>query len=369
MLNRTICVFLALIAALAAGPAVSAQTGALPVAEPFKLGTFDIEGNERVGIVLRDSLIVDLNAANSALEERPVTVKIPMPADMKELISRWDYGMQRRTYEIVNALVGENRLQAQNRPRYVHDLARVRTLAPIRYPSKMLNAAVNYYGHVSEQSSPEEQKKAMEERRRDRGIPYLFMKPTVGAIIGNGDDILLPRDRAQIDWETEIGVIIGRPAKYVTAAQANDYIFGYTIQLDMSDRGGRPEKPPRFTSDWFIGKSHDTFAPMGPFVVPKEFVKNPMNLKQQLWVNGTVMQDGVSSDMIHNIGELIEYGSWVSTLFPGDVIAAGSPAGTGMSRSVRPEQIFLKAGDKIVATIEGIGTLNHTVKTDPAARK
>jgi len=134
----------------------------------------------------------------------------------------------------------------------------------------------------------------------------------------------------------------------------------------MSDRGGRPEKEPRFGgSDWFIGKSHDTFAPMGPWIVPKEFYRDPMNVGQKLTVNGKVMQDSRSTDMIHNIYELIEYSTSILTMFPGDVIASGSPAGTGMSRSVRPEQIWLKAGDKIVASIEGIGTLNHSVKADP----
>jgi 2,4-diketo-3-deoxy-L-fuconate hydrolase len=160
--------------------------------------------------------------------------------------------------------------------------------------------------------------------------------------------------------------VIGKKAKYVTAAQAKDYIFGYTIELDMSDRGGRPEKEPRFGgSDWFIGKSHDSFAPMGPWIVPKEFYRDPMNVGQKLTVNGNVMQDSRSTDMIHDIYDLIEYSSSILTLFPGDVISSGSPAGTGMSRSVRPTQIWLKPGDKIVATIEGIGMMTHTVKADP----
>ena len=191
------------------------------------------------------------------------------------------------------------------------------------------------------------------------------MKPTVGAIIGNGDDILIPRGRNQIDWECEIGVVIGRTAKYVKSGATNPYIFGYTIQLDMSDRGPRPS-PSQFNIDWLLGKGHDTFAPMGPWIVPKEFVKDVFNLSQKLWVNDKLMQDGNSSDMIHTINELVGYASEVMTLYPGDVIAAGSPAGTGMSRSVRPEQIFLKAGDKIRAEIEGIGTLNHTVRADTA---
>lgn len=364
-MRKTFFVLLSLVILVSASSPLTGQTGGISPVEPFKLGTFDRDGNVFVGIVLRDRLIVNLNAANRDLERRPEVVKLPMPADMRDLIARYEYGMQRRIYEIVNALVTENRLEGARGPAYIHDVGSIRTLAPVLYPTKMLNAAVNYYGHVDESSPPEEQRKAAEARRRDRGVPYLFMKPTVGAIIGNGDDILLPRGRDKIDWECELGIVIGRPTKYVRASATNAYIFGYTIQLDMSDRGGRPA-PSQFNSDWLIAKSHDTFAPLGPWIVPKEFVKDPMNLTQKLWVNDVLMQDGISSDMIHTINELVEYGSSVMTLFPGDVIAAGSPAGTGMSRSVRPVQIFLKPGDKIRATIEGIGTLNHTVKADTA---
>jgi 2-keto-4-pentenoate hydratase/2-oxohepta-3-ene-1,7-dioic acid hydratase in catechol pathway len=358
------------VACALAGVALSAQGNRLSLtsAEPFKLGTFDIGGRPAVGIVLRDNLVVELEAANRALERDPAVVSVPVPEDMRALIAQYEYGMSRRLYEIVNSLVSSNRLTGANRPAYVRDVTSVRTLAPILYPTKILNAAGNYYGHVSESSTPEEQRKVAEARKKDRGTPYLFLKPTVGAIIGTGDDIILPKGRDKIDWECELGVVIGRPAKYVTAAQAADYIFGYTIELDMSDRGGRPgETQPR--SDWFVGKGHDTFAPMGPYIVPKEFFKDPMNVRQLLTINGKVMQDSRSSDMIHNIYELIEYGSSIMTLFPGDVVAGGSPAGTGMSRSVRPEQVFLKAGDKIVASIEGIGTMTHTAVAEQTAAR
>ncbi len=358
-------IFAMMLGIVAAAAYVSAQPAPVTAAEPFKLGTFDIEGRATVGILLRDSLVVDVAAANRSLERDPSVVPVPLPGDMRGVIGRYDYGVSRRLYEIVNHLVSSNRLSGASRPGYVHDLAKVRTLAPILYPTKMLNAASNYYGHVSESSTPEEQRKVAEARRKDRGTPYLFLKPTVGAIIGNGDDIILPKGRDKIDWECELGVVIGRTAKYVPAARAKDYIFGYTIMLDMSDRGGRPgESTPR--SDWFVGKGHDTFAPMGPFIVPKEFYRDPMNVRQTLTVNGATMQDSQSSDMIHNIYELIEFGSSIMSLFPGDVIAGGSPAGTGMSRSVRPEQVFLKHGDKLVATIEGIGTLTHTARAEAA---
>jgi 2-keto-4-pentenoate hydratase/2-oxohepta-3-ene-1,7-dioic acid hydratase in catechol pathway len=341
---------------------VSAQAG-----EPYKLGTFSIGGRRTVGVVLRDAIVIDLAAANAEYEKKnTAAAKVAAPADMKDLIARYDSGVSRRIKQIVAVLVSNKQTDGAARPAYVRDVAAVTTLAPIIYPGKSLNAAANYYGHAGETGTPEEQRKEAEARRKDRGAPYLFLKAMEGALIGNGDDILLPRGRERIDWECELAVVIGRKAKYVPAGEAKNYIFGYTIELDMSDRGGRPEKEPRFGgSDWFIGKSHDTFAPMGPWIVPKEFYPHPMNVGQKLTVNGTVMQDSRSTDMIHDIYDLVEYSSSILTLFPGDVISSGSPAGTGMSRSVRPEQIWLKPGDKIVATIEGIGTMTHTVKADP----
>jgi 2-keto-4-pentenoate hydratase/2-oxohepta-3-ene-1,7-dioic acid hydratase in catechol pathway len=363
MVKQSLSTLLVVLVALALVPASFGQADS--AAEQFKLGTFDIDGDQRVGIVLRDSIVIELAAANRDLENRATTVAIPVPGDMVELIGRWEYGARSRTYEIVNAVVNEGQLGAINRPDYIHDLADVRTLAPILYPSKMVNAASNYYGHVDEGTSREQQAATEAARRANRGLPYMFNKPTMGAIIGNGDDIILPRGRESIDWETEIGVVIGRAAKYVSVEDAEDYIFGYTIMLDMSDRGGRDEEVERYGgSDWLLAKGHDTFAPMGPFIVPKEFMPDPMDIDQQLRINGVLIQDGNSTDMIHNIYELIEYGSEIQTLFPADVVAAGSPEGTGMSLSVRDEQIFLNPGDEIVATIEGIGTLRHTVREE-----
>ena len=337
------------------------------IAEPFKLGTFLISGKPTVGIVLRDTLILDVQAANADLMLNPSAATVAMPGDMLGIISAYEYGVQRRLYEIVNWAVRSNLVTGANRAPWVYDVGKVRTLAPILYPSKILNAAANYYAHAGEASGPEEAKKIEADLRAKRpAYPYLFMKPTRGAVVGNGDDIILPKGRDRIDWECEIGVVIGKTAKYVTEAQARDYIFGYTISLDMSDRGTRPGEtgPSRFGTDWLVGKGHDTFSPMGPFIVPKEFYGDVQNVRQLLTVNGQAMQDARSTDMIHNVNELVEYGSMIITLFPGDLISAGSPAGTGMSRTVRAEQIFLKDGDKIVATIEGIGTLTHTAKAE-----
>jgi 2-keto-4-pentenoate hydratase/2-oxohepta-3-ene-1,7-dioic acid hydratase in catechol pathway len=344
-----------------------AQTPA-KVAEPFKLGTFEIDEQPKIGIVLRDSIVIELNRANSELERSPMVIKFPMPAEMKELIARYDYGLSERIYQIVNTLVEGNRLTGAQRPSYVHDVAKVRTLAPVT-PISMVNVAINYYSHVNETATPEQQKAAAEERRKAPGKPYVFLKP-VTSLIGNHDDILMPMDREKIDWETEIGVVMGRPAKYVSAQEARNYVFGYTMELDISDRGGRPEKPPRHGSDWFLMKGHDTFAPLGPFIVPKEFMPDISHLQQQLWVNGKLMMDGNSSDMINTVEELIEWTTNVMTLQPGDVIAAGTPSGTGQGTSqTHSEPVFLKPGDKVEAKITGIGTLNLNVKADPQARK
>lgn len=358
--SKSFLAVMALIALSAAAPG-QAQVGPAAVAEPFKLGTFETTGQPFVGIVLRDSLVIDAAAANAELLRNPSAPAVALPADMLGVISAYEYGVQKRLYDIVNWAVKGNRLSGATRAPWVHDVAKVRTLAPILYPSKILNAAANYYAHAGEASSPEEAKKIEADLRKNRGTPYLFLKPTVGAVIGQGDPFILPTGRDRIDWECEIGVVIGKAAKNVPVAEAKAYIFGYTISLDMSDRGTRPGEtgPSRFGTDWFVGKGHDTFSPLGPWIVPKEFYGDPQNVRQLLTVNGNAMQDARSTDMIHNIPELIEFGSSIMTLFPGDVISAGSPAGTGMSRTVRTEQIFLKPGDKIEATIDGIGTLHH----------
>jgi 2,4-diketo-3-deoxy-L-fuconate hydrolase len=330
--------------------------------EPFKVGTFEIDGRPSVGIVLRDSLIVDLNAANAALEMNSMYPRVPMPADMLELIGRYEYGLKPRMYEIVNALVDGDQLEGRGRAAYIYDLDEVRTLPPIMYPGKILNAAVNFYTHVNEAGTPEEIAEGRRQRRINRGVPYLFLKPSRGAVIGNGDPIVLPYGRTQIDWEVELGTVIGRAARYVSAEDAQDYIFGYMVTLDISDRGGRPPGGAPFDLDWFVGKGHDTFAPQGPWIVPKEFYGDPMaNLRQTLSVDGEQMQEARAGDMIHTLYELMEYASSIITLYPGDVINNGTSGGVGMGTNVRGETRFLQPGEEVVATIDGIGTLRMPV--------
>ena len=359
---RIIAAVVGCVALLGASP-VMAQDNAAS-AEPFKLGTFQIDVGSRVGIVLQDRYVIELDRGNEALQVDPTYARVSMPADMLELIGQYEYGLKHRIYEIVTAAVTNNRLSGQGRPVYIHDVADVRTLAPILYPGKILNAAGNFYSHVCEGCTPEEQAESDREHRENRGIPYLFLKPSRGAVIGNGESVVIPPGRDRIDWEVEFGTVIGRPASYVSATEAQDYVFGYMVTIDISDRGGRPE--PR--SDWFVGKGHDSFAPQGPWIVPKEFYGDPMSrLHQQLTIDGVTVQEAMAGDMIHSIWELMEYASSIITLYPGDVLNSGTSGGTSSGAFAEGTRSgYLQAGEVIEASIEGIGTLRMpTVAGDP----
>ena len=330
------------------------------ILEPFKVGTFSINGSAEVGLVFRDALIVELDAANASLENTGMVPELPMPDDMIDLIERYEYGLKRRLYEIANYLVLNDLLDI-DRPAWIHVLDTIDTLPPIMYPGKIMNAAVNFYTHVNETGTPEEIADSRRERRENRGAPYLFLKPTRGAVIGDGDSVVIPYGRTQTDWEVELGTVIGKAAKYVSAEEAQNYIFGYMVTMDISDRGGRP--PGGFQGvDWFVGKGHDTFAPMGPWIVPKEFYGDPMEkLRQTLSIGEEQMQEATAGDMIHSLYELIEYASSLITLYPGDVLNNGTSGGVGMGTSVRGEQRFLQDGEVIEASIDGIGSLRVNV--------
>ena len=348
--------------ALFAGPVdVSAQ--AMEVAEPFKVATVGIDNVPTVALVLRDELIVELAAANRALEILPQYVTVPMPSDMLGLIGQYEYGLKGRIYEIVNYLVEHNMLSGNNRPDYVHPVASVDVMAPIQYPSKIMNAAVNFYTHACEGCTEEELAARTRERQQNRGVPYLFLKPTQGAVIGDGDDIIMPYGRDRIEYEVEMAIVFGRTGKYISARRAYDYVFGYMVAMDISDRGGRPPGGFGSGSDWFVGKGHDTFAPQGPWIVPKEFYGDPMTrLHQTAVVDGVTVQQARAGDMIHNIPELIEYASSLITVFPGDVLQSGTSGGTGAGRVERATGSgYLVDGETIQASIEGIGTLTHRI--------
>jgi 2-keto-4-pentenoate hydratase/2-oxohepta-3-ene-1,7-dioic acid hydratase in catechol pathway len=333
-------------------------------AEPFKVGTFAVDDTPFVGLVMRDdNLIVDVADANRAMELMPAYSSINVPDDMLGFIEQYEYGLKYRVYEVVNWLVEEELLDGGSRPDYVHSTSDVDILAPIQYPSKVMNAAVNFYTHACEGCSAQELEARTRQRQEDRGVPYLFLKPTRGAIIGDGEDVVMPWGRDRIEYEVEMAIVFGKTGKYVSATRAYDHVFGYMVAMDISDRGGRPPGGYGVASDWFVGKGHDTFAPHGPWIVPKEFYGDPMDRLHQITVvDGVTVQEAQAGDMIHNIPELIEYASSLITIFPGDVLQSGTSGGTGAGRVQRATGSgFLVDGETIQASIEGIGTLTHTI--------
>ena len=365
-MRSTILALAALFVVLSGSAELRAQ--AIESVEPFKVGTFEIEGAPTVALVLRDSLVVDIGAANTALQRQPAYPRIGMPASMLELIGQYEYGIKFRLYEIVNDLVAENRLAGVARADYVYDLEDVGILPPILYPGKIMNAAVNFYTHACEGCTEEELLAQTLERQENRGVPYLFLKPARGAVIGSGDDIVLPYGRERIDWEVELATVIGRAGKYISAARAEDHIFGYMVSIDVSDRGGRPAGGFSSGQDWFVSKGHDTFAPQGPWIVPKEFYGDPMErLHQLLTIDGVTVQEARAGDMIHSLWELMEYASSLITLYPGDVLNSGTSGGTSTGAFESGTRAgYLEPGETIEATIEGIGTLRHIAVTEEA---
>jgi 2-keto-4-pentenoate hydratase/2-oxohepta-3-ene-1,7-dioic acid hydratase in catechol pathway len=187
--------------------------------------------------------------------------------------------------------------------------------------------------------------------------PYLFLKsPTV--VVGANDDVIIPRGRTQIDWECEFAVVVGRKAQDVSVAAAPDYVFGYSIEFDVSDRGGRGDRRMGGGPDWLVQKNHDTFGPIGPFVVPKEFVPDPRNVRHYFQLNGEIKQDSNTSRMEYDLWEMLSYGSSIMTLRPGDLISLGSPSGTNIERE-NPR--WMQAGDTGVCVVEGIGEQRHKI--------
>ena len=186
--------------------------------------------------------------------------------------------------------------------------------------------------------------------------PIIFMKAT-SAIVGPDDDVLIPRGSQKTDWEVELGVVIGKTAKYVSEAEALDYVAGYCLAHDVSERAFQTERH----GQWTKGKSCDTFGPIGPWLVTKDEVADPQDLKMWLKVNGQTMQDGSTRTMVYGVAYLVSYLSQFMSLQPGDVISTGTPPGVGMG--MKPPR-YLKAGDVVELGIDGLGTQRQNVKAD-----
>lgn len=186
--------------------------------------------------------------------------------------------------------------------------------------------------------------------------PVIFMKAT-SAIVGPNDDVIIPRGSEKTDWEVELGVVIGKTAKYVSEADALDYVAGYCVSHDVSERAFQSERQ----GQWTKGKSCDTFGPIGPWLVTKDEVADPQNLAMWLKVNGETMQNGSSQTMVYGVANVVSYLSQFMSLHPGDVISTGTPPGVGLG--MKPPR-FLKAGDVVELGIEGLGTQKQTFVAD-----
>lgn len=223
----------------------------------------------------------------------------------------------------------------------------VQVLAPLLRPGKVLAAAANYQEHVKEAGK--------QARDQTTATPRLFLKPDT-SITGPGAVELNPITQ-QLDWEVEIAVVIGRPAKGVSVEQALDHVFGYATSNDISARSldlGVERDGEAMTAffDWLEGKWLDGSAPLGPYLVTADEVTDPQQLDLSLTVNGEVMQRGNSADMVHTVAELVSFSSRLMTLNPGDAILTGTPSGVGATTGR-----FLKPGDTVVAEVQGLGSL------------
>ena len=239
-------------------------------------------------------------------------------------------------------------------------IAKLRTLDPTTLPAvqgnprmgacvgdigKFMCIGLNYADHAAETGAdiPEH--------------PILFMKAN-SAITGPNDDVVMPRGSTKTDWEVELGVVIGKAAKYVSEEEALDYVVGYCLCNDVSERHFQTS----LTGQWTKGKSCDTFGPTGPWLVTRDEVEDPQNLDMWLDINGKRMQTGNTKTMIFTVTQVISHLSQLFTLHPGDVISTGTPPGVGMG--MKPEPVYLKDGDVMELSIQGLGVQRQNVRAD-----
>ena len=307
----------------------------------FKLGTFAAAGRRFTGMVIGES-VHELAA--------PTT-------ELMDLLEDWD-----RNFDILCGLAETIARDPAGSPS--HTMSGLRVLPPIPRPSKILNAASNYSGHLTEMANyaasggtaPE----AVYKGDKSNSEPYLFFKAP-SSLTGAFDDIVLPPGDSQVDWEAELAVVIGPKARRVTAANAMKHVAGFMTINDISCRPLLFRKDrPNLKTDWMASKSWDSFCPVGPFFVPRQFVPDHVQLRIQLSVNGDMRQDGLAGDMIFSPEEQIEFTSRMMTLEPGDIFSTGTVAGVGQGSGN-----FLRPGDIVECEVEGLGKqCNRVVASD-----
>lgn len=213
----------------------------------------------------------------------------------------------------------------------------VRLACPVARPSKIICIGLNYADHATESKMelPKE--------------PVIFFKST-SAIVGPNDDLIIPKNSTKTDWEVELAVVIGQRTSYVEEKDALNYVAGYALHNDYSEREFQLERG----GQWVKGKSCDSFAPIGPWLVTKDEMPDTGNLRLWLSVNGKTMQNGTTKNMVFNVAKLVSYCSQFMTLVPGDIISTGTPAGVGLGQ--KPNPLYIKAGDVIELGIDGLGS-------------
>lgn len=213
----------------------------------------------------------------------------------------------------------------------------IRIGSPVARPSKIICIGLNYSDH------------AAESKMQLPAEPVIFFKSTT-ALCGPNDNLIIPRNSTKTDWEVELAVVISKKTSYISEQEALDHVAGYVLHNDYSERAFQIER----SGQWVKGKSADTFAPLGPFLATKDEIPDSNNLSLWLKVNGKIMQDGNTKNMIFKIPFLISYISQFMTLLPGDIISTGTPAGVGMGQ--KPDPIYIQPGDVIELGIDGLGS-------------
>lgn len=291
---------------------------------------------------VRAALALDRTAATAYdLEDACAAVGLSTPDSMasQRVFEQWD-----RVVDRLSEAAG--RLDADRSALDALPQVQDQLVAPQR-SGRIFAAASNYVDHADEMGT------VLAAKAESR--PFMFIKPD-SSVIGPGAAVELPPASSQVDWEVELAVVIGQTTRHVDAADALSRVAGYTVINDVSARDLNVRDDFPFKFDWFHGKSFDTFAPLGPWIVPAAMIADPQDLRLRLSVNGEIQQDGSTAEMIFTVAEQIAYLSSILTLAPGDVIASGTPDGVGMSRGV-----YLKPADVMVAEIDRIGVLTNPV--------
>jgi 2-keto-4-pentenoate hydratase/2-oxohepta-3-ene-1,7-dioic acid hydratase in catechol pathway len=334
----------------------------------YRLATFENRGYPHVGVEIEGRML-ELGQAYEHLKRATGhrdLFKARHDHTMLDVMEEWDVFLPIFD-RLVEYFAPKLRDKAATFPfLYAHE--EIKFLPPIVHPNKVLNAAANYYDHALEMGAAAPD--------HDKHEPYFFYKGSSHTLIGHGDTIVLPPRTKFVDYEAELAVIIGREAKNVPVEKALDYVAGYTCYNDVSGRDVMRRKGESFDYDWFSCKGNDTFAPIGPYIVPRKFVPDPQKLAVKCTVSGELMQDTNTKHMVFNAAEQIAYISSITTLSPGDVIATGTGAGVGMAKNITVkfgemhkvlENMFagkarmLRPGDTVVVEVEGLGRLENKV--------